>query len=254
MNFKLTSKYLDELNDKLDDGSVVEVVEGFQELHPADVAEILDELKFDDVQSILKEYSEEERADILIELDEDVRAQILDETTGKDIAETLVDNLDSDDAADIIGELSEERQEAVLSKIEDEEHVKEIEELLAYDEDSAGGLMAKELVKVNENWTVLKCVREMRTQAEEVTRVHSIYVVDDNDKLKGRLSLKDLLITSTKTLYIFQRMVSYFLVVIKGLTFLIQLNYIQFLPKQKQAEELAKSLELGLKKLDFAIR
>ena len=86
-----------------------------------------------------------------------------------------------------------------MSQIEDEVHVKEIEELLTYDEDSAGGLMAKELVKVNENWTVLKCVREMRAQAEEVTRVHSIYVVDDEDKLKGRLSLKDLLITSTKT-------------------------------------------------------
>jgi magnesium transporter len=86
-----------------------------------------------------------------------------------------------------------------MSQIEDEEQVKEIEELLTYDEDSAGGLMAKELVKVNENWSVLKCVREMRMQAEKVTRVHSIYVVDDLDKLKGRLSLKDLLITSTKT-------------------------------------------------------
>ncbi len=59
--------------------------------------------------------------------------------------------------------------------------------------------MAKELVKVNENWNVLTCVKEMRQQAEHVTRVHSIYVVDDDDKLKGRLSLKDLLTTSTKT-------------------------------------------------------
>ena len=76
---------------------------------------------------------------------------------------------------------------------------KEIEELLTYQENSAGSLMAKELVKVNENWSVLKCVKEMRIQAEEVTKVHSIYVVDDSDRLKGRLSLKDLLITSTKT-------------------------------------------------------
>jgi len=133
-----------------------------------------------------------------METDEDTREKILKNLTAKEIAEEIAE-LDSDDAADMIAELSEERQEAVMSKIEDEEHVKEIEELLTYDENSAGGLMAKELVQVNENWTVLKCVKEMRIQAEEVTRVHSIYVVDDKGKLKGRLSLKDLLVASTRT-------------------------------------------------------
>ena len=133
-----------------------------------------------------------------MDVDDDVREEILKNLSAKEIAEE-VEELDTDDAADIIGELSEERQEAVMSQIEDEEHVKEIEELLSYDEDTAGALMAKELVRVNENWTVLKCVREMRSQAEEVTRVHSIYVVDNDEKLKGRLSLKDLLIASTKT-------------------------------------------------------
>lgn len=107
--------------------------------------------------------------------------------------------LDTDDAADIIADLPESRKEEVISYIEDLDHAKDIVELLRYDEDTAGGLMAKELVKVNENWNVLTCVKEMRVQAENVTRVHSIYVVDDNDKLKGRLSLKDLLTTSTKT-------------------------------------------------------
>ena len=167
-------------------------------MHYADVAEILDELSFDDVIYIIKLIDSEKTSAVLMELDEDIREKILQKLSAKEIAEE-VEELDSDDAADIIGELSEERQEAVMSQIEDEEHVKEIEELLTYDEDSAGGLMAKELVRVNENWSVLKCVREMRLQAEEVTRVHSIYVVDDNEKLKGRLSLKDLLITSTKT-------------------------------------------------------
>lgn len=93
--------------------------------------------------------------------------------------------LDTDDAADIIADLPESRKEEVISYIEDLDHAKDIVELLRYDEDTAGGLMAKELVKVNENWNVLTCVKEMRVQAENVTRVHSIYVVDDNDKLKG---------------------------------------------------------------------
>jgi magnesium transporter len=170
----------------------------FSEMHYADIAEILDEIPFDDAVYIIKLLDSETTSAVLTETDEDTREKILQNLTAKEIAEEI-EELDSDDAADMIAELPEERQEAVMSRIEDEEHVKEIEELLTYDEDSAGGLMAKELVLVNENWTVLKCVKEMRIQAEEVTRVHSIYVVDDAGKLKGRLSLKDLLVASTRT-------------------------------------------------------
>ena len=198
MSFEITSELLANITSSIEVSNDKAIVALFEEMHYADIAEILDELSFDNVVYIIKLLDSEKTSAVLMELDEDIREKTLQNLSAKEIAEE-VEELDSDDAADIIGELSEERQEAVMSQIEDEEHVKEIEELLAYDEDSAGGLMAKELVKVNENWKVLKCVREMRAQAEEVTRVHSIYVVDDNDKLKGRLSLKDLLITSTKT-------------------------------------------------------
>ena len=106
--------------------------------------------------------------------------------------------LDTDDATDIILELPADRQEKVMSQIEDDEHVSDIRDLLKYDENTAGGLMAKELVKVNEDLSVLKCLNEMRAQAENVTRVHSIYVVDKNNKLKGRLSLKDLITANSR--------------------------------------------------------
>ena len=160
--------------------------------HYADIAEILEELEFEQSVYVIKLLDSDTTSDILTELDEDLREKILENLSAKEIAEE-VEELDSDDAADIIAELPEERQEAVISQIEDEAHKAEIQELLTYDEASAGGLMAKELVKVNENWTVTQCVREMRAQAENVTRVHSIYVVDKDDKLIGRLSLKDLL-------------------------------------------------------------
>ncbi|MBD3724475.1 MAG: magnesium transporter, partial [Flavobacteriaceae bacterium] len=137
-------------------------------------------------------------AEILLELDDETRVKILKSLTAAEIADEL-DELDTDDAADIIAELPQAKKEQVISELEDVEHAKDIVDLLRYDEDSAGGLMAKELVKVNENWNVLTCVKEMRAQAENVTRVHSIYVVDDENRLKGRLSLKDLLTTSTKT-------------------------------------------------------
>ena len=165
--------------------------------HHADIAEVLDELNLDDATYIIKLLDSEKTSEILMDLDEDTRERVLKNLSAKEIAEEI-DELDTDDAADIIGELPEYRKERVFSQLEDDEHKADIQELLTYDEDSAGGLMAKELVRVNENWTVPRCVKEMRAQAEEVTRVHSIYVVDDSEKLIGRLSLKDLLITPAK--------------------------------------------------------
>ncbi|MDA9245889.1 magnesium transporter [Polaribacter sp.] len=198
MGFEITNTLFENLTTYINTKNDAAISNLFAEVHYADIAEVLDEIKFEEAVYIIKLLDSETTAAVLTETDEDTREKILKNLTAKEIAEEIAE-LDSDDAADMIAELPEERQEAVMSKIEDEEHVKEIEELLTYDENSAGGLMAKELVQVNENWTVLKCVKEMRIQAEEVTRVHSIYVVDDGGKLKGRLSLKDLLVASTRT-------------------------------------------------------
>ena len=198
MAFEITKDLLENVALYTENGNDNALSVLFAEMHHADIAEILNEISFDEAVYIIKLLDSETTSDVLMDVDDDVREKILKNLSAKEIAEE-VEELDSDDAADIIGELSEERQEAVMSQIEDEEHVKEIEELLSYHEDSAGGLMAKELVSVNENWNVLKCVKEMRIQAEEVTRVHSIYVVNDAGELKGRLSLKDLLVASTRT-------------------------------------------------------
>lgn len=198
MAFKITNELLENITLYIENGNNNALSGLFIEMHHADIAEILDELTFDQAVYIIKLLDSETTSEVLMDVDDDVREKILKNLSAKEIAEEI-DELDTDDAADIIAELPEDRQEEVMQKIEDVEHAKDIVDLLRYDEDSAGGLMAKELVKVNENWTVLKCVKEMRIQAEEVTRVHSIYVVDDSGKLKGRLSLKDLLIASTRT-------------------------------------------------------
>lgn len=174
------------------------VVDLLKDLHYADIAEILDELNAYEATYVFNSLDSEITSEILLEVDDDVREKILESLSAREIADELIE-LDSDDAADIMAELSEERKKEVISELDDDEHAKDIVELLRYAEDSAGGLMAKELVRVNENWNVLTCIKEMRAQAEEVSRVHSIYVVDDNDKLIGRLSLKDLLTTSART-------------------------------------------------------
>ncbi len=196
--FKLTEELVTEIEQLIENKDDAELNSLFKDVHYADIAEIINELDDDEATYLIKLLDSDKTSDILTELDENVREAILGNLSSKEIAGELAE-LDTDDAADIIGELPKEQVQEVISEIEDREHAKDIVDLLRYAENSAGGLMAKELVKVNENWNVLTCVKEMRAQAENVTRVHSIYVVDDEDKLKGRLSLKDLLTTSTKT-------------------------------------------------------
>ncbi|HIG33210.1 MAG TPA: magnesium transporter [Flavobacteriales bacterium] len=164
------------------------------DLHFADITEIIEYLSDNDAHILFDLLNEEKSAAVLIELEDDTRKKLLSELTAKEIAEEVIDNLESDDAADLIGELSEDKKEEVLSHIEDIEHASDISDLLSYPEDTAGGLMAKELIKVNENWNTLQCLGEMRKQAENVKQVHTIYVVDDNEKLLGSLSLKQLLL------------------------------------------------------------
>ncbi|MDG1822179.1 MAG: magnesium transporter [Flavobacteriaceae bacterium] len=195
--FQLNDELLAQIKRDIEQGNALALKKRTSEYHYADLAEIVDELSVEDGVYLIKLLDSEKTSDVLTEVDEDIREGILELLSVKEIAEEI-EELDTDDAVDLIAELPESRQAEVLAEIEDAERIQDIQELLTYDEDSAGGLMAKELVKVNENWTITKCVREMRLQASEVKRVHSIYVVDDNDVLLGRLSLKDLLTAKDK--------------------------------------------------------
>ena len=196
--FKLTDELLEEIRQLIAEKKNAGLQAMMKEFHYADIAEIADELEVEEATYLIKLLDSEKTSDFLAEMHEDIREAVLKNLTAKEIAGELSE-LDTDDAADIINELPKELVQEVISEIEDRDHAKDIVDLLHYEDDSAGGLMAKELVKVNENWTVTTCIKEMRSQAENVTRVHSIYVVDDEGKLKGRLSLKDLLTTSSKT-------------------------------------------------------
>lgn len=198
MEFKISKELIEQIENLIQSNNVHELELLLHDVHFADIAEIMNDLEDEQAIYIFNLLDSEKTAEILLELDEEVREAILKTLSAKEIAEEL-DELDTDDAADIIAELPQSKKAEVISELEDVEHAKDIVDLLRYDENTAGGIMAKELVKVNENWNVLTCVKEMRLQAEHVTRVHSIYVVDDEDRLKGRLSLKDLLTTSTKT-------------------------------------------------------
>ena len=198
MQFELTRKTVQKIKETIAAENTKTIVSFFEDIHPADIADILEELSLEEAVYIFKTLDNEKTSDVLKELDNDTLEKLLSALSSKEIAEEIND-LETDAAADIIEKLTEKQKEEVISQIEDTEHAKDIVDLLRYDEDTAGGLMGKELVKVNENWSMLRCVKEMREQAQEIEVVHSVYVVDSDNVLKGILSLKSMLTTSTKT-------------------------------------------------------
>jgi len=189
--FELNRDFIDSLKEAVSNNNEVEVHNLIKDLHAADIAELYAGLTIEEAKFIYLLLDAEVASDVLIELEEDDREQFLAVLPGDVIARQFIDEMDSDDAADILGELSDDKKEEILQHIDDLEQAGEIVDLLGYDEDSAGGLMAKELIKVNENWDVETCIREIRKQAEEVD---DVYVVDDNDILRGTVSLKRIMI------------------------------------------------------------
>ena len=196
--FKINDELISNIKKLIEDNSTDKLLSSIADIHYADLADIFELLEITEVIFLVKIFDKQKIADALAEIDEDLREIILEKLSAKEIAEKIVE-LDTDDATDVISELTEERQERVFSQIKDAELTGDIKELLKYDEDTAGGLMAKELVSVNENLSISKCLDEIRKQAKNVTRVHSIYVVDSKNRLRGRLSLKDVVTAQSRS-------------------------------------------------------
>ena len=191
MRFELTKDFLENIRLSIQTNDLEWIDKNVLELHYVDIAEILDELQNEEAKFIYFRLEEEVQADVLMELEEEVRDRFIKSLSTKEIAEQL-ENLDSDDAADILYELSDNEIHEVISQMEDDEAADDIVDLLNYDEDTAGGLMQKEFLHVNVDWTVEYALTEIREQAKDVEKVYTIYVVDDYNKLMGVLSLKSL--------------------------------------------------------------
>ena len=190
---ELTKEYIDNLKKIIEEKDDVKAKELLKDLYPADIAEIYQKLDLQEAIYLYMLMDGEQAADVLMELDEEDRHKLLKELPNELIAKRFVDNMETDDAVGLMRELDEDRQEEILSHIEDVEQAGDIVDLLKYDEDTAGGLMGTEMIVVNENWSMPKCIDEMRKQAEEVDEIHYVYVVDDDDRLRGVLPLKKLI-------------------------------------------------------------
>lgn len=197
--FEITKEYIDSLRNIIENKSEESAKMLMSDLHAADIAEIYKELTVEEAKFLYLLLDGEKAADVISCLEEDDRDKFLKVLPGKVIASQFIDHMDSDDAADIIADLSEEKKEEVLSHIEDVEQAGDIVDLLKYDENTAGGLMAKELIAVNENWDISTCLKEMRKQAEDVDEIYYLYVIDNDEKLKGTLSLKKMLLRTNSS-------------------------------------------------------
>jgi len=166
---------------------------------PEDIADIFWDIELDEAKFIIKVVGQEDAVEIIRSLDEELQERFFKGYDAKEIADDVVSYLDSDDSVDILNLLPTRKAEEVLSYLDDQDYAKNLAAMLHYDDDVAGGLMAKELVQVKHNWTVSQCIEEIRLQAEEVESVHAVYVVDDKNILKGVVSLKDIVLSKAHT-------------------------------------------------------
>jgi magnesium transporter len=199
MKLELNRHLIDQLRDLIEQKQDQDIIQIISEFHPADIAEIIEELDSDEAKYLFSLLDGELAADVLVEIPENDWNSYLKLLPPDVIAHRFIEYMESDDAADVMAELDEELQDEVLLQLEDKEQAGDIADLLEYDEDTAGGIMAKELVAVNENWTVQTCLKEISIQAEDIDEIYYVYVVDDNFVLKGVLSLKMLIMKPTHT-------------------------------------------------------
>ncbi|MDD4226527.1 MAG: magnesium transporter [Mariniphaga sp.] len=197
MEFEITKEYIDRLKILIAEDNSDELKATMEPLHPADIAEVMDDLSMEEAKYLYLLLEGEKASDVLIEIPEHDRRRFLKVLPPELIASKFIEYMDSDDAADIVADLDEDLKKEVLKEIEDTEQAGDIVDLLEYEEDSAGGIMAKELVSVNENWTVATCLKEISKQAEEVDEIYYVYVIYDQQRFKGILSLKKLILNST---------------------------------------------------------
>ena len=191
--FELTQEYLEKFRDAVENKDERFICESLENVRHEDVSVLLEEFNAEESKYVLELLEKEVAVDVIEDLDEDIRTKFLTAFNSDEIAE-YVEEMETDDAADILNELPVKVREEVIANLENDEKASHIIELLRYDEDCAGGLMAKELIKANVNWNVVQCVEEIRRQAENVEKIYSVYVVDDNDKLLGRVSLKEIVL------------------------------------------------------------
>jgi len=196
--FELTKEFRDRFQIAINDRDDAFIVSTLEEVNPADITSLLYEFTSEESKYVLNLLSLQIRARIINDLDPETRKTFLSIYSLEELTE-IINQLDSDDAADILNELPIKTSEEILALL-DPDLKSQVIDLLRYDENIAGGLMAKELIRARAGWTVVECIDEIRKQAENETKFYTVWVVDEHDKLLGRVELQKLILSDSKTL------------------------------------------------------
>ncbi len=199
VKFELSKEFAERLQQAVNERDEAFIKEALDGVNPADITETLEEFSSEDSRYVLSLLDVEVAAEIISQLDEDTLKRFLKVYTPQELAR-YIEVIDSDDAVDILNVLPTDVREEVIASLSNQEKVDYILDLLRYDEDVAGGLMAKELIKANVNWTIEQTIEEIRRQGENVTQIYAVYVVDDLDILLGKVSLRKILLAKDGTL------------------------------------------------------
>lgn len=198
LTFELSKEFAELLQQAVDEKNDAFIRSALDGVNPADISETLDEFTSEDSRYVLSLLNTETSAEIISDLDDDTLKRFLKIYTPQELAE-FIEIMDSDDAVDILNELSVNIREEIISSLSNKEKIEHILDLLRYEDDVAGGLMAKELIKANLNWTIEQTIDEIRRQGEKVTQIYAVYVVDNHNTLLGKVSLRKILLAKDGT-------------------------------------------------------
>jgi CBS domain-containing protein len=166
-------------------------------LHPADIADIAEELSAKERSAIFEQLTDEVAADTLEEMDPDDQVSVIEHMEPERASEIL-EEMHPDEAADILADLPEERAREILGLMESDE-ADEVRELLSFPEDTAGGLMTTEYVAVSVGLSAQECIEALRVLEPEAEHIYYVYVIDEEERLQGVLSLRDLIVAKPAT-------------------------------------------------------
>jgi magnesium transporter len=171
--------------------------QGLAELHPADLATIIDQLAPRDRAGVLASLDDEAAADAIEEMEPETQVEVLEDLEPERAADIL-EEMSPDDAADLVADLSETARDEILALMERDEAA-EVQELLGYPEDTAGGIMTTEFVAIPEHLTAGETIDRLRELEPDAETIYYVYVTDDDGRLVGVLSLRDLIVAPPST-------------------------------------------------------
>jgi magnesium transporter len=193
---EVDKKFIKQLKLWIDQEASDEIAVNIEEMYPQDIAEVIDKIDIESARYLMSLVEKEKVVKVLVEMEENAREDFLSIYKPSEIAEEFIMKIDSDDAAFILSHLPNKIKDNVISSLSDIEYASQLLALMSYDENTAGSMMAVELISANINWTVAQCVEEIRVQSENVDVIYVVYVVDDLKRLLGLITLKNLILSA----------------------------------------------------------